>query len=80
MAKKKDPGKHLVKQINTVRVLPKVLDKFVTQHPHLLSDEAYVKSALAVKRTIQELSLPLNLLTDVALQFSKDDDEDKEDA
>jgi hypothetical protein len=77
MAKKKDPGKYLVKQIETVSRLPKVLDSFVTKHPFLNEDESFVKAALAVKRTLQELRLPLNLLTDVATQFMQDD-EDKE--
>lgn len=79
MAKKKDPGTYLVKQITAVTRLPKVLDHFVTKYPFLNEDEAFVKSALAVKRTIQELGVPLNLLIDVADKFSDKDEGDKED-
>jgi hypothetical protein len=73
---KKNPGKRLAKQINGVTKLPGVLDAFVKDHPWLNEDESFVKSCLAVKRTIQELKLPLNLIVDVAQQFMGDDSED----
>ena len=73
---KKNPGKRLAKQINGVIKLPGVLDTFVKDHPWLNEDESFVKAALAVKRTIQELKLPLNLIVDVAQQFMEDDTEE----
>jgi hypothetical protein len=72
----KNPGKALAKQINGVSKLPKILDSFVQNHPWLNEDESFVKSCLAVKRTIQELRLPLNLIVDVANQFIEKDTED----
>jgi hypothetical protein len=72
----KNPGKTLAKQINGVSKLPKVLDAFVQNHPWLNEDASFVKSALAVKRTIQELRLPLNVIIDVANQFIEKDTED----
>jgi hypothetical protein len=79
MAKtKKDPGKYLVKQITAVVRLPKVLDSFIAKHPFLNTDETFVKAALAVKRTIQELGIPINVLTDAAVRFSNVDDTDTE--
>lgn len=73
---KKNPGKRLAKQIASVTKLPGVLDAFVKDHPWLNEDESFVKSCLAVKRTIQELKLPLNLIVDVAQRFMEDDSED----
>ena len=73
---KKNQGKRLAKQIQGVVNLPKVLDAFVVNHPWLNEDESFVKSALAVKRTIQELRLPLNVILDVANRFIEKDEED----
>ena len=73
---KKNPGKKLAKQIQGVVRLPSVLDAFVKEHPWLNEDESFVKSCLAVKRTIQELKLPLNLITDVAQKFMDDESEE----
>lgn len=73
---KKNPGKRLRKQVESVLRLPKILDTFVKEQPWLNEDESFVKSALAVKRTIQEMRLPLNLLIDVANQFGGADTED----
>ena len=72
----KNPGKKLAKQINGVVKLPGVLDTFVKNHPWLNKDESFVKASLAVKRTIQELKLPLNLIIDVAQQFMGEDTEE----
>ena len=73
----KNPGKALAKQLTGTLRLPSVLDNFVKGHPWLNEDESFVKSCLAVKRTIQELRLPLNVIMDVAQQFiEKDEGED----
>ena len=76
MGKKKgSPGQRLNKVIVSVLRLPHTIDGFVKDNPWLNEDKAFVEAALAVKRTIQELRLPLNLITDVATQF---DDKDKQ--
>lgn len=73
----KNPGKRLAKQLTGTLRLPNVLDTFVKEHPWLNEDESFVKSCLAVKRTIQELRLPMNIIMDVAQQFiEKDEGED----
>ena len=73
----KNPGKRLAKQLTGTMRLPAVLDAFVKEHPWLNEDESFVKSCLAVKRTIQELRLPMNVIMDVAQQFiEKDEGED----
>ena len=78
MAKKNKAGERLAKLIVSVLRLPHTLDGFVKQFPWLNEDEGFVKAALAVKRTIQELRLPLNLITDVATQFDEKKDAPEE--
>jgi len=73
--KKGSAGQRLNKVIVSVLRLPHTIDGFVKDNPWLNKDRAFVEAALAVKRTIQELRLPLNLITDVATQF---DDKDKQ--
>lgn len=75
MAKKGNPGARLAKLIVSVLRLPHTIDGMVKEYPWLNQDEGFVKAALAVKRTIQELRLPLNLITDVATQFDEKKDE-----
>ena len=72
----KNPGKRLAKQLTGTLRLPAILDDFVKNHPWLNEDESFVKSCLAVKRTIQELRLPMNVIMDVAQQFVEKDTED----
>ena len=72
MPKKKNPAKALNKLILQFIKFPKTIDQFVKENPWLNEDEGFTKSALAVKRTIQEILLPLNIIMDVASQFDLD--------
>jgi len=76
MPKKKNPAKALNKLILQFIKFPKTIDQFVKENPWLNEDEGFTKSALAVKRTIQEILLPLNIIMDVASQFDLDKEEE----
>jgi hypothetical protein len=68
----KRPGYKLAQHILSVIRLPRALDSFVKNNPWLHESESFVKASLAIKRTIQELNLPLNLVSDIATQCEED--------